>query len=240
MRKLVFVAALAVLAWIFIVPSCSTEFDCDAAGSTARADTDECPGSVEEAAGNAGWAAARFATIRDERLTVGLFYDPDGSRHRVESGKDSAAERANELLRELGNLPPGASAFTADHVEAAQQAALGVEPDRIGGVRELEDPRCRQTVLAGIVQVGFAQFAIAERRHVESPTNVNDAIVALSCGHHTVNFASAGSIVGTNARHDIGWGSPSATAHGPTGWLMTSTPVAQSSSRILAETFTST
>ena len=139
MRKFVLVAALITLAWIFLVPSCSSEFDCEAAGAIAHADDDECPSDVTEAAGDAEWAADRFATIADRKLTAGLFYDSKGSRHRVKSGKDSAADRANELLRELGRLPPGASAFTADHVEVKIAARMRDE-DVESGVLVINHP----------------------------------------------------------------------------------------------------
>ncbi len=151
MRKFLLVATLIVLAWIFVVPSCSSEFGCEAAGASAHADDNECPADVAEAAGNAEWAAERLVTIADKRLTAGLFYDSDGSQHRVKSGKDSASQRANELLRELGRLPPGASAVTADHVEVKIVARMRDE-DVEAGVLVINHPGGPCAVVDGEAQ----------------------------------------------------------------------------------------
>lgn len=61
MRKFVFVAALAILAWIVVVPSRSTEFGCEATGAIAHGEDGECPSSIEEAAGDAQWATVASA-----------------------------------------------------------------------------------------------------------------------------------------------------------------------------------
>ncbi len=63
---------------------------------------------------DATWAADRYAEIKDEHDTSGVFYDEDGQRHGFSSGdeKGSDAERANRALRDVGLsslLPPGAS-----------------------------------------------------------------------------------------------------------------------------------
>lgn len=36
-----------ILAWIFVVPSCGAEFDCEAADAVAHAEDGDCPSSVE-------------------------------------------------------------------------------------------------------------------------------------------------------------------------------------------------
>ena len=104
MRKLLLVVALAILAWIFVVPSCSTKFGCDAMSAAAHADSDECPPNAQAAAGYARWAAARLDTIKDEDPAVGLFYDEDGAEHRFVSGRDREAETALKVGREAGCL----------------------------------------------------------------------------------------------------------------------------------------
>jgi hypothetical protein len=108
-----------------VVPSCSTKFGCEAAPlAAARADNDECPTSAQAAAGNARWAAARFDTIKDEDLTVGLFYDADGTEHRFMSGRDREAETALKVGRKAGVFPSQGRFVVADHVEVKVAAAM--------------------------------------------------------------------------------------------------------------------
>lgn len=126
MRKFVFVAALAILAWIIVVPSCSSDFGCAATTqSVARADKEnDCPSSVEEAAGDADWAAARLASISDEPQTAGLFYDEDGAEHRFDSSHDDAEKLATDVLRKVGIVGPNATLTVASHVEVKVAAAM--------------------------------------------------------------------------------------------------------------------
>jgi hypothetical protein len=108
---------LGVLAWIFVVPGCSTKFGCESAGAVAHADSDDCPSDIGDAAADSSWAAARLDTIKGEKPTVGLAYDENGTEHRYDSRKDATANRVNEILRDLGVLLPRAQANAANHVE---------------------------------------------------------------------------------------------------------------------------
>jgi SCP1.201-like deaminase len=125
MRKFIFVVALAVLVWIFVVPSCSLEFGCAATGLAAHADSSEdCPSSLEEAASDAAWAAARLASIADEPQTAGLFYDKDGTEHEFDSSHDDAEKLATAVLRKLGIVSSNATLTVASHVEVKVAAAM--------------------------------------------------------------------------------------------------------------------
>ncbi len=154
MRKFLFVAALAVLGWIFVVPSCSSEFGCDAAGTTAHAEGDGCPSDVNDAAGDAEWAADRLASIADKRQTTGLFYDEDGSEHEFDSSHDDDEDLATETLRQLGIVGQNASLTVASHVEVKVAAAMrktGIEKgvlviNRTTGVCSAEQYGCAQVV----------------------------------------------------------------------------------------------
>jgi hypothetical protein len=65
MRRFLFVAGLAILAWIFVVPGCSDKFGCEAAGgSNALASDGDCPDSLQEAAQDSDWAADRMRAPR--------------------------------------------------------------------------------------------------------------------------------------------------------------------------------
>ena len=126
-RKFVFVVALGILAWIFVVPSCSTEFGCDAAGAVAHADDGECPSGLEDAANDAEWAADRIASLRAKKakLTTGLFYDEDGAEHTHVSGYDENSDRAEEALDEAGvEFPPAGRHPAAAHVETKIAAGM--------------------------------------------------------------------------------------------------------------------
>src|ERR1044072_4971139 len=95
-RKFVFFVALGVLAWIFVVPSCSTKFGCESAAAVAHADSGDCPSDVDEAAHDARWAADRLAAIAAEPETVGLFYDSDGAQLEFDSSHDEDEKRATK------------------------------------------------------------------------------------------------------------------------------------------------
>lgn len=78
-------------------------FGCVGAGADiAHADTGDCPTDFTTAEGNRRWAAARYDTIRNAKVTTGLFYDQDGTEHTFASGEDSDADLANRILHQVG------------------------------------------------------------------------------------------------------------------------------------------
>jgi nucleic acid/nucleotide deaminase of polymorphic system toxin len=125
------VVVLAAVLWLLLnfvyAPSCG-RFACGYEPAwlpSAQADSGGCPDDVGGAATDALWAADRLATIVDEPVTKGLLYDEDGMEHPFTSSpRDEHADRVNELLRELGYLPPGATTSLADHVEAKVAALM--------------------------------------------------------------------------------------------------------------------
>jgi hypothetical protein len=129
-RKFIVVAALGILAWVLVVPSCSTQFGCESAPAVANAAGGDCPSDIDDAESDATWAAARLDKIKDEKPTVGLAYDEDGTEHRYDSSKDATANRVDEIPRDLGVLPPHATTNAANHVE------MKVAADMRDGERE--------------------------------------------------------------------------------------------------------
>jgi hypothetical protein len=129
MRKFLLLVALGVLAWIFMVPSCSTKFGCESASATAHADDGSCPESLDGAAHDQGWAAQRIASLpqREEGdSTHGLLYDSDGNETSLESGESGPEyETAKDLL-------PMRSKQAAGHVEAKAAAALRTAEEDFG------------------------------------------------------------------------------------------------------------
>lgn len=123
-RKLLFFAVLAVLAWIFVVPSCSTTFGCAAAGAVAHADSVSCPANIDAAASDGSWAADRLASIANKPQTTGLFYDQDGNERDFVSGHDSDEDTATQVLRDLGIVPANATLNVAAHVEVKVAAMM--------------------------------------------------------------------------------------------------------------------
>lgn len=100
----------------------------------ARADS-ACPGSLAGAMGDAQWATDRWEEIRDERQTVGLFYDENGHRHRYESGdeKGADAERVRKVLRDVGApQAPNGSYPAASHVETKVAALMREHGVKLG------------------------------------------------------------------------------------------------------------
>lgn len=104
----------------------STKFSCQASGAVAHADDSHCPTSVAAADGDAHWAADRWSTIKDAKVTTGLFYDQDGHEHQFTSGEDNDADRVNQILRDAGvAFPRGASTHpAASHVETKAAARM--------------------------------------------------------------------------------------------------------------------
>ncbi|TDQ01277.1 DddA-like double-stranded DNA deaminase toxin [Labedaea rhizosphaerae] len=132
MRKFLFIVALGVLAWIFVVPSCSTKFGCESAPAVANADSGDCPSDIEDAESDAVWAAARLDKIKGEKPTVGLAYDDDGTEQRYDSSKDATAKRVTEILRDLGVLPPRGTTDAANHVE--MKVAADMRDGEVDGI----------------------------------------------------------------------------------------------------------
>lgn len=140
MRKFVWLVALGVLTWIFVVPSCSTKFGCESAAAVANADSGSCPSDVDDAADDAGWAAARLETIKDKKPTIGLFYDSDGTELEFDSTKDDAAKRALQVGRDAKVFPPSGRPYVVDHVEVKVVAAMR-DSDETEGVLVINNSR---------------------------------------------------------------------------------------------------
>jgi hypothetical protein len=91
----------------------------------AHADSGDCPTSIGAADGDAQWAANRWATIKDTKVTTGLFYDQDGAEHTYVSGEDSDATHAADVLRQVGAAASPIGTYpAASHVE--MKAAVGM------------------------------------------------------------------------------------------------------------------
>jgi hypothetical protein len=118
--KAVLVAALLVLSWNLLVPSCAAPFGCDASAvATARAADDACPSNLDAAVTDAAWAAARLSAIKDKKKTVGVHYDSDGTAHEFTSGRDGDAEKAQEYLGMKSGRP-----WVVEHVEVKIAARM--------------------------------------------------------------------------------------------------------------------
>lgn len=101
----------------------NTKFGCQVAGAVAHADSGDCPTSI--GAADAQWAAGRWATIKDAKVTTGLFYDQDGAEHTYVSGEDSEAAHGADILREVGAAASPIGTYpAASHVEI--KAAVGM------------------------------------------------------------------------------------------------------------------
>lgn len=113
----------------------TTRFGCSASGAVAHADTNGCPASIQQAAADPQWAAARLATIpRTGTATTGLYYDPDGHETRFSSGEDTGADRVNQVLHQVGVRFPGGGAVhpASSHVEAKTAARMRDENVKYG------------------------------------------------------------------------------------------------------------
>ncbi|HEV2777873.1 MAG TPA: DddA-like double-stranded DNA deaminase toxin [Actinophytocola sp.] len=139
----VLVAALWFLLNFVWAPSCG-RFACSYTPSwwpQAEADSgDSCPENIAAAAGDATWAAGRYATIKDAKITTGLFYDADGSEHRIESGRDADSERVLAVLYEIGVVQPPVRPNVVDHVETKVAALMRAE-GLTSGVLVINFPR---------------------------------------------------------------------------------------------------
>ena len=104
----------------------TARFGCRASGPVAHAASGDCPASIDAAEGDGRWAAARWATLTDAKVTTGLFYDPDGSEHQLTSGEDGDAGRVSQILRGAGvAFPRNATTHpAASHVETKAAARM--------------------------------------------------------------------------------------------------------------------
>lgn len=97
-------------------------------GAVAEAAGDDtCPDSISGAMNDAGWAADRYGTIQDKRLTTGHFYDEDGIEHEFTSGDEKGvdAQRVVAILQEQGVPPNRAGRYlAASHVETKVAALM--------------------------------------------------------------------------------------------------------------------
>lgn len=167
MRKFVFVVVLGVLAWIFVVPSCSTKFGCEAAGYVAHADSGSCPSSLDEAAQDRAWADARIAGLpqpdKGDR-TNGLLYESDGEPIELESGESGDEYEAAEGF--LRGRAGGQQA--AGHVEAKGAARLRND-DEVFGVLVINAEPCAYALRVGCVRVAALILASGSRLVIWSP-----------------------------------------------------------------------
>ena len=125
--RLVLITVVVLGLWYVIghLPG-ATRFGCRASGAVAHATSGDCPASVDAAEGDARWAAARWATLTDAKVTTGLFYDPDGNEHQFTSGEDGDAGRVSQILRDVGvAFPRNATTHpAASHVETKAAARM--------------------------------------------------------------------------------------------------------------------
>ncbi|TDV53758.1 DddA-like double-stranded DNA deaminase toxin [Actinophytocola oryzae] len=120
------IVVMAAVLWLLLnfvyAPSCG-RFACSYVPSwlpQASADSgDACPDSITAAASDAAWAADRSESIKDAKLTTGLYYDPDGTQHRITSGHEGISDRVEEILRSSGmvSFPPVGRHPAITHVE---------------------------------------------------------------------------------------------------------------------------
>lgn len=164
MRKVALVIGLTVLAWIFVVPSCSTKFGCEAAGAVAQADEGSCPDSLAAAVRNHAWANERMSSIVNDDVTTGLLYDEDGTEERITSGRGGAYEAALSYLEPyagsiLRDRPPGSQ--VAEHVEA-KAAALLRDADQDHGILVINNPAGPCGYASGIGCVAAIELILSE------------------------------------------------------------------------------
>jgi SCP1.201-like deaminase len=158
-RKFVVAVVIAVLAWIFVVPSCSTTFGCESAPATAHADSGSCPDDIDDAAEDADWAADRIASIKDEPITTGLLYDEDGYEQELDSKQ--SGPHFDLALTYLRPLFRNAARQAAGHVEA-KAAALMRNADMDQAVLVINNPRGVCDYAAGIGCDGVVEAVLPE------------------------------------------------------------------------------
>jgi hypothetical protein len=96
----------------------ASSFGCRSTGAVAHADNSDCPTGIDTAADDGRWAEARWATVKDQKVTTGLFYDHDGAEHTYVSGEDDDASHAGDVLRQVGAAASPIGTYpTATHVE---------------------------------------------------------------------------------------------------------------------------
>ncbi|HEX4700714.1 MAG TPA: DddA-like double-stranded DNA deaminase toxin [Pseudonocardiaceae bacterium] len=125
--RVVLVAVVALGVWYVLGHyQGATTFGCQASGTVAHADSGDCPTSVDIAGSDPHWAASRWSTIKDAKVTTGLFYDQDGHEHQFTSGEDTDADQVSQILRDAGaTFPRGATTHpAATHVETKAAARM--------------------------------------------------------------------------------------------------------------------
>ena len=124
--RLVLIALVVFGLWyVFSHYRGAANFGCNvAAGDVAHAATGGCPDSVAQADSNAQWAGTRIDTIKDERVTTGLFYDEDGHEHKYDSSQNSDSDTALQVGRQLGVFPKVGRPSVVDHVEVKVAAVM--------------------------------------------------------------------------------------------------------------------
>lgn len=128
----VVLVVVAVLGLWFVISHYhgSDQFGCQIDLPAAHADDNSCPTTIGQAANDAHWAAARIATIANERMTTGLLYDEDGHEEKIVSGR--AGPSYQSVLRYLSPYP---SYIVRDRPKGVD-AAGHVEPKATAIMRE--------------------------------------------------------------------------------------------------------
>jgi hypothetical protein len=68
----------------------------------------------------------------DERVTTGLFYDTDGTKHEFVSARDTASDLALKVGRDAGVFPSSGRPVVVDHVEVKVAAAMRNSGEKAG------------------------------------------------------------------------------------------------------------
>ncbi|MGQ0840904.1 DddA-like double-stranded DNA deaminase toxin [Actinokineospora sp.] len=145
------IVVMAAVLWALLnfgyAPSCG-RFSCSYVPSwwpQAHADSGggSCPDNITAAANDAEWAADQIKSLResDAKVTTGVFYEPDGTKHTYRSGYDGHSDRAEKALRAAGvDFPPAGQHPAAAHVET-KIAAIMRENNITYGVAVINNER---------------------------------------------------------------------------------------------------
>lgn len=164
------IVVMAAVLWFLLnfvyAPSCG-RFACSYEPAwlpQASADSgDACPDDISGAATDAAWAADRIESIKDAKLTTGLYFDPDGTQHRITSGHEDISDRIEELLRSSGEVafPPVGRHPAITHVETKIAMTMReTEVTTVVAVINNEDGPCPgpyscQAVLGVVLPAGY-------------------------------------------------------------------------------------
>jgi hypothetical protein len=164
------IVVMAAVLWLLLnfvyAPSCG-RFACSYEPSwwpQASADSgDACPDDITSAATDAAWATDRIESIKDAKLTTGLYYDSDGTQHRITSGHEDISDRIEELLRSSGkaSFPPVGRHPAITHVETKIAMTMReTEVTTVVTVINNEEGPCPgpyscQAVLGVVLPVGY-------------------------------------------------------------------------------------